>query len=96
MLAHGWAVEAIRREARDPQVGIILDIVPMHPASDDPADLAAARAADALRNRFFFDGALRGSYPQDALELLAPHEPPVRDGDMTALAPPLDWVGINN
>ena len=96
LLAHGWAVEAIRREAADPRVGIILDSVPMHAASDDPADAAAARAADALRNRFFLDGALRGSYPEDALELLAPIEPPVRDGDMAALAPPLDWVGINN
>ena len=96
MLAHGWAVEAIRREARDPQVGIILDSVPMHPATDAPADVAAAHAADTLRNRFFLDLALRGSYPDDALELLAPVEPPVREGDMAALAPPLDWVGVNN
>lgn len=96
LLSHGWAVEAIRREAREPRVGVILDAWPAYPASDDPADAAAARAADALRNRFFFDGALRGSYPDEALEQLAPIEPPVRDGDMAALAPPLDWVGVNN
>ena len=96
LLSHGWAVEAVRREASEPRVGIILDSVPMHPASADPADRAAAEAADALRNRFFLDGALRGTYPDDALELLAPIEPPVRDGDMAALAPPLDWVGLNN
>jgi beta-glucosidase len=96
LLAHGWAVEAIRREAREPRIGIILDSVPMHAAGDADADIDAARAADALRNRFFLDGALRGSYPEDALELLAPIEPPVRDGDMTAIAPRLDWVGINN
>jgi beta-glucosidase len=96
LLAHGWAVDAVRREAREPSVGIILDSVPMHAAGEDPADVAAARAADALRNRFFFDGALQGSYPEDVLELLAPIEPPVHDGDMAALAPPLDWVGVNN
>ena len=96
LLSHGWAVEAIRREAREPRVGIILDAWPVHPATDDPADAAAARAVDMLRNQFFFDGALRGTYPDDALELLAPIEPPVRHGDMATLAPSLDWVGVNN
>jgi beta-glucosidase len=96
LLSHGWAVQAIRREAQEPSVGIILDSWPTHPASDDHADAEAARAVDAVRNRFFFDGALLGSYPDEALELLAPIEPPVRDGDMAELAPPLDWVGVNN
>ena len=96
LLSHGWAVEAIRREAREPRVGIILDAWPAYPASEDPADAEAARAADALRNRFFFDGALRGTYPDEALELLAPIRPPIRDGDMAAISPSLDWVGVNN
>jgi beta-glucosidase len=96
LLSHGWGVEAIRREARKPRVGIILDAWPAYPASEDPADAEAARAVEALRYRFFFDGVLRGTYPEDALEWLAPIEPPVRDGDMAALAPSLDWVGVNN
>jgi beta-glucosidase len=96
LLSHGWAVETLRRDAPGAKVGIILDAWPAYPATEDPADAAAARADDALRNRFFFDGALRGTYPEDALELLAPIEPPVRNGDMAALAPPLDWVGVNN
>jgi beta-glucosidase len=96
LLSHGWAVEAIRREAQDPSVGIILDVWPTYPATDDPADVAAARGVDALRNRFFFDGVLRGSYPEDALELLAPVAPPILDGDMAAISPPLDWLGVNN
>jgi beta-glucosidase len=96
LLSHGWAVEAIRREARDPRVGIILDAWPAYPASEDPADAEAARGVEALRYRFFFDGVLRGTYPEDALERLSPIEPPVQDGDMAALAPTLDWLGVNN
>ena len=96
LLSHAWAVDAIRREAPEASVGIILDSWPAHPASDDPADAAAAQAVHALRNRFIFDGALRGSYPEDALELLAPVAPPILDGDLAALAPRLDWVGVNN
>jgi beta-glucosidase len=96
LLSHGWAVDAIRREAQDPSVGIILDAWPAYPATDDPADAEAAEAVDAVRNRFFFDGVLRGSYPDLALERLAPVAPPVRDGDMAALAARLDWIGVNN
>ena len=96
LLSHGWAVEAIRREAPEPRVGIILDSWPVYAATDDPADAEAAQTVDTLRNRFFFDGVLRGSYPDAALELLTPVAPPVRDGDMAALAPRLDWVGVNN
>ena len=33
-----------------------------------PADVAAAWAADGVRNRWFFDALLRGEYPQDVLE----------------------------
>jgi beta-glucosidase len=96
LLSHGWAVDVIRRAAYEARVGIILDSWPAHPATDDPADVAAARDIDTLRNRMVFDGALLGSYPDDALALLAPIEPPVRGGDMVALSPPLDWVGVNN
>src|SRR5262249_42288591 len=96
LLSHGWAVDAIRREADDPSVGIILDSWPTYPATDDPADAAAAEAVDALRNRFFFDGVLPASYPAPALEQLAPVAPPVREGDMAAISPPLDWLGVNN
>jgi beta-glucosidase len=96
LLSHGWATDVIRRAAYEPRVGIILDSWPAHPATDDPADVTAAREVDALRNRLVFDAVLQGSYPADALALLAPVEPPVRDGDMAALSHPLDWVGVNN
>jgi beta-glucosidase len=96
LLSHGWAVEAIRREAHEPRVGIILDAWPAYPASEAEADAEAARAVEALRYRFFFDGVLRGRYPDDALALLSPIEPPVQAGDMAVLSPELDWIGINN
>ena len=55
LLSHGLAVEAIRREAPGSRVGIVLDCVPVHAASEDPADYAAARLVDACRNRLYFD-----------------------------------------
>jgi beta-glucosidase len=96
LLSHGLAVEAIRAAAPDAAVGIVLDSWPAHPASDDPADAAAARVVDGMRNRWFFDPVLRGSYPADVLELFAEAAPPVREGDLETIAVPIDFLGVNN
>jgi len=96
LLAHGWAVEAIRRASPDAEVGIVVDPWPIHPASDDPADVAAAWAEDGVRNRWFFDPLLRGSYPEDVLERFEAEAPPVRDGDLATISVPLDFLGVNN
>ena len=96
LLAHGWAVEAVRRAAPAAEVGIVVDLWPIHPASDSPADVAAARAEDGVRNRWFVDPLLRGAYPADVLERFADCAPPVRDGDLATIAVPLDFVGVNN
>jgi beta-glucosidase len=96
LLSHGLAVPEVRRHARAAEVGIIVDSWPAHPASDDPAATAAARAADGVRNRWFFDALLRGWYPEDVLDRNAADVPPIRDGDLAKIAVPLDWFGINN
>jgi beta-glucosidase len=96
LLSHGLATPEIRRHARAAQVGIIVDSWPAHPATDDPRAVAAAQAADGLRNRWFFDALLRGEYPEDVLESHAQYAPPIGDGDMRTIATPLDWFGVNN
>jgi beta-glucosidase len=96
LLAHGWAVEAIRRASPDAEVGIVVDPWPIHPASDDPADVAAAWAEDGVRNRWFFDPLLRGAYPEDVLERFEAEAPPIRDGDLATISVPLDFLGVNN
>ncbi|HEX7524895.1 MAG TPA: GH1 family beta-glucosidase [Gaiellaceae bacterium] len=96
LLSHGLAVQALRRECPDAEVGIVLDSWPIHPASDDPRDVAAASVADGFRNRIFFDPILRGSYPEDVLERLGPAAPPVLDGDLAIISAPLDFLGVNN
>ena len=96
LLSHGLAVDVLRREAPGARVGIVLDSWPQHPATPDERDVAAARNADGIRNRLFFDPVLRGRYPDDVLELLGAAAPPVRDGDLRRIAVPLDFLGVNN
>ena len=95
LLSHGLAVDVLRRESPDAQVGITLDSWPVYPLSDDPRDVEAAWEADGFRNRLFFDPVLGGSYPEDVLERL-PTTPPIRDGDLATIAAPIDFVGLNN
>ena len=96
LLSHGLAVQALRRESPESEVGIVLDSWPVYPASDDPRDAEAAKEQDGFRNRLFFDPVLRGSYPEDVLEHLGDSPPPVRDGDLAAISAPIDFVGLNN
>jgi beta-glucosidase len=96
LLSHGWAVDVLRRECARAEIGIVLDSWPAHPASDDDVDREAARIVDGIRNRWFFDPVLRGAYPIDAVEYFGRLAPAVVEGDLSAIAAPLDFIGINN
>jgi beta-glucosidase len=96
LLSHGWAVEVIRRHSPEAEVGIVFDLWPVESASEDPADVEAAHVADGRQSRWFLDPVLRGAYPADTLERYAPLAPPVADGDMAAIAEPVDFIGVNN
>ena len=95
LLAHGRATEILRRESPGARVGVALDLEMTYPATDHPEDVAACRAFDGERNRWFLDPLFRGAYPADALERFAPNAPPVRDGDMESIMVPIDFLGVN-
>ena len=62
------------------------------------AHAAAARLSDAYTNRWFLDPIYRGAYPADGrahLERLAGPFAFVREGDLDAIAQPIDFLGIN-
>ncbi|MFE1442673.1 GH1 family beta-glucosidase [Streptomyces sp. NPDC058739] len=97
-LGHGLAVRRLRAAARRP-----LDLAVTHllgtgdPATAHPADVAAARRADAFGFRFYLDPILRGGYPADLNGDLAARgiEIPVREGDLETIATPIDTLGVN-
>ncbi|GLW06052.1 beta-glucosidase [Microtetraspora sp. NBRC 13810] len=93
LLGHGLAVQALRAHGAG-QVLITNNCTPVRPASDSPADLAAAGAYDTLHNRLFNDPVLTGSYP-DMSGLGVSSMPFVLDGDLDVIAAPLDGLGVN-
>ena len=83
------------REAPGAEVGITLNLTHTYPATDSPADDAAARAARRHLNRWFLDPLFRGAYPADMLERSRRTRRRSRDGDLATIAAPLDFLGVN-
>lgn len=95
-LSHGLATQAIRAAApKPPEVGIVLHLRPVHPASDTEEDRQAAGRFDGVLNRMFLDPVFFGRYPEDTAALVQAIMPKVEPGDMEVIATPIDFLGVN-
>jgi beta-glucosidase len=95
LLAHGWAVPLIRRNAPGAQVGIVLNFSSLVPASPSAADRAAAWLADGKLNRWFLDPLAARGYPADMVRHFGNPMAFAQPGDMAVISTPLDFLGIN-
>ena len=96
LLAHGLAVPVLRENGdAATQVGITLNLSPVHPASDRPADEEAAHRYDGFLNRWFLDPLFCGHYPEDMLEMLGSALPDRYEEDLETIAVPVDFLGVN-
>lgn len=99
MVAHARAVKAFREsQVQGGKIGIVLNLTPSYPRSDNPFDLKAARVCDLFFNRSFLDPAVRGEYPEELIEILRKHGqlPVVDDGDLELIKNnTIDLLGVN-
>jgi beta-glucosidase len=102
LLSHGKAVDVLRRNVSEAEIGIVLNLTPAWPASQSEADGDAVRQFDALFNRWYLDPLFRARYPEDGIadrvrrgHLDDVEMPFVRDGDLRHIATPLDFLGVN-
>lgn len=98
LAAHTRVHERFHGDHRDGEVGIVLNMSPVLPATEDPADVDAARIADALLNRWFSDPVLHGRFPEAAVSLYEEHGlmPAIAADDMRRLSrPSADFLGVN-
>lgn len=92
LLSHGAAVPVLRGSPES-RVGTTLALTAIEPETDSEGDAEAARYAHALQNRVFSDPLFGLGYPEEALELIP--APPIEPGDLEAMAPPIDFLGVN-
>lgn len=96
--AHGLAVQVFRREGVSGQIGITLNLSPVHPFSEKEEHLLAAKRYDGYLNRWFLDPLFRGSFPEDMLSWYGYKGlpfPQLEKEEAQLIAQPLDFLGIN-
>lgn len=97
LLGHGLAVQALRSESVAGGIGITNAHSPVEPAKDNFATRGYAEVFDLVHNRIFADPVLLGHYPKFpflARKLFTPLME-VDDADLTTIAQPLDFYGLN-
>jgi beta-glucosidase len=94
LLAHSAAVAAHRAVGKHP-IGLVVNLVPIHPASDDEADRQASARLDAYLNRQFLDPVLLGEIPSELPEMFGPSWADWSATELSAVGQPIDFVGVN-
>ncbi len=95
LLSHGLTLQALRGAGCKSPLGIVLNLSPVHPATASAADMARARLEDGRLLRWYLDPLFTGAYPQDVLDFLGADAPRVHEGDLQAIATPMDFLGVN-
>jgi beta-glucosidase len=96
MVAHGMATQAIRAINPALEVGIVLSQWGVDPASNDPADVAAANHAWNSNETAFLHPIFRGHYHPEMVDALGENAPEIKPGDMALISQKLDFLGINS
>ena len=95
LLSHGMALQALRATGCKSRLGIVLNLSPVYPATDAPADLAKAHLEDGRLLRWYMDPLLLARYPQDVVTFLGADAPHIEAGDLDVIATPMDFLGVN-
>ncbi|HOZ38441.1 MAG TPA: GH1 family beta-glucosidase [Anaerolineaceae bacterium] len=102
LLAHGVAVKELRKAVHNAQIGIVLNMSPIHNDPDAPISEDRVRFMDGELIRWFADPSYGRGYPKDMLEdyvrmgMLKSTEPDfIKPGDMDLIAQETDLLGIN-
>lgn len=96
LLAHGMAVERLRAVLPEAQVGIALNLWPVHAATDAERDRSAAARMSSYVNEWFLDPIYRGDYPGLMREAFGDLLSPFTAEEREIVQSPLDFVGVNN
>ena len=92
--AHGAAVQVYRSEGKH-RIGVVVNLEPKYPASDQPEDRAATARADAYMNRQFLDPILLGEYPEELAQIFGEAWLAWPAEDFVLIRQPIDFLGVN-
>ena len=97
-LASALAVRACHEVLPDAKIGIVLNLTPAYPRSENPADARAAHIAELFANKSFLDPSVHGAYDPELVELIKKHGlmPVVDETDLAIILDnTVDYLGVN-
>jgi beta-glucosidase len=95
LVAHGMTIQAIRSVNPTVDVGIVINLWPAEPASQNPADLLAAERLWNRSETAFMHPLFLGYYHPEMLDSVAHFKPQIFPGDLALIAQKLDFLGLN-
>ena len=95
LMAHARAVEIFRQGGYRGQIGMVLNLNGLIPASDSVADRKAAQRVHDETHALYLDPLFKGKYPQALFDFIGPHQPKVEAGDLELIQQPVDFLGLN-
>lgn len=95
LLSHGLAIRALRAQGATCELGIVLNLSPVEPATESPEDASKATQEDGINLRWYLDPLFKGAYPEDVIDHLGDDMPTILAGDLAAISAPMDFLGVN-
>ncbi len=99
MIANAKAIKEYKKmNIKGGEIGIILNLSPVYPRSNNLSDLRAGKVADLFFNRSFIDPAVKGVYPNELVEILDnySHLPNYTEDEINLLKDnTVDFLGVN-
>jgi beta-glucosidase len=95
LVSHALAMQAIRASGTEADVGIVLNMSPVYPATDSPLDAVHAKLEDGRLVRWYMDALFKAQYPEDIVAYLGADAPEIQHGDLRLISQPCDFLGIN-
>ena len=97
-LASSLAVQVCHEVDPSYRIGVVLNLTPVYPRSQHPADVKAARIAELFQAKSFLDPSVLGTYPPELVEILRERAllPEVDPNDLELIKEhTVDFLGVN-
>ncbi|WP_239773033.1 glycoside hydrolase family 1 protein [Mammaliicoccus sp. I-M36] len=98
VLANAKVIQSYKETGNDGKIGIILNLTPSYPRSENEEDVKAAEIADLFFNRSFLDPVTKGEYPKALVDILKNHElvPTYTEDNLKTIKQyTVDLLGVN-
>lgn len=96
LLSHGRAVQVFRQGGYKGEIGFILNLNGLIPATNGDEDLAATKRVHDETHALFLDPVFKGAYPQALLDYIGVHQPKIHANDLDIIRQPVDFFGLNH